>query len=140
MLFAVIMMFVLAGTASATDATKLVKASAKKFGVPVYVAMQVAKAESGIKCGRTGAAGERGPLQILPSSAVMLGYKRIAKASCATQTDAGMKHLAKCWKGSKGYKRLAIACHNQGFRVLQTRKISRQGARYARLVMRWKPA
>lgn len=125
----------LAELADASDASALIKASAAKHGVPVAIAMKVAKVESGTQCGRVGQSGELGPLQILPSSAKMLGYKRIAKASCATQTDAGMKHLAICWKGARGFDRLAIACHNQGFGILKTRKISRQGARYVRLVM-----
>lgn len=124
-----------ASPAFASDASGLVRKSAKKFNVPYVIAMKVAKAESGIKCGRVGLAGERGPLQIMPRSATGLGYKNIRKASCATQTDAGMEHLAKCWHGANGYKRLAIACHNQGFGCLKTRKISRQGARYVRMVM-----
>lgn len=135
LLFLLAIVLALTTPAHSSDATRLVKASAHKFGVPISVAMRIARVESGVKCGRVGAAGERGPLQIMPRSAVGLGYKNIRKASCATQTDAGMKHLAKCWAGARGHQRLAIACHNQGFGCLKTRKISRQGARYVRMVM-----
>lgn len=136
----ILALFFIAIPARAMDATKLVKAAAIKFAVPVAIALMVARAESGIRCGQVGLSNERGPLQILPSSAKMLGYSKITKAPCATQTDAGMAHLARCWHGAKGDRRLAIACHNQGFGILKTRKVSQQGARYVRLVMRWKPA
>lgn len=115
------------------DAQPLVISSAKKHGVPVEFALRVAKVESGVKCGRVGRAGERGPLQVLPSTARGLGYKNIRAASCATQTDAGMKHLAICWRKTKSKWR-AAACHNQGISVAYGRKVSRQAARYANKV------
>lgn len=117
------------------DAKPLVISSAKRHGVPVDFALRVAKVESGVKCGRTGAAGEKGPLQILPSTARALGYKNIRGASCATQTDAGMKHLAICWKKTRSLWR-AAACHNQGISVAYGRKVTKAAARYANKVAR----
>lgn len=117
------------------DAKPLVISSAKRHGVPVHFALRVAKVESGVKCGRTGAAGEKGPLQILPSTARSLGYKNIRGASCATQTDAGMKHLAICWKKTRNLWR-AAACHNQGISVAYGRRVSKAAARYANKVAR----
>lgn len=117
------------------DAKPLVISSAKRHGVPVHFALRVAKVESGVKCGRVGRAGERGPLQILPSTAKGLGYKNIKGASCATQTDAGMKHLAMCWKKTRNLWR-AAACHNQGISVAYGRKVNRHAARYANKVAR----
>lgn len=117
------------------DAKPLVVSSAKRHGVPVEFALRVAKVESGVQCGRTGAAGEKGPLQILPSTARALGYKNIRAASCATQTDAGMKHLALCWKKTRNLWR-AAACHNQGISVAYGHKVSRAAARYANKVAR----
>ncbi len=125
----------LSTTAVLADAKPLVVSSAKRHGVPVHFALRVAKVESGVKCGRTGAAGEKGPLQILPSTARALGYKNIRGASCATQTDAGMKHLAMCWKKTRNLWR-AAACHNQGISVAYGRKVTRAAARYANKVAR----
>lgn len=127
--------FVLASVEAHADAKPLVVSSAKRHGVPVEFALRVAKVESGVKCGRVGRAGERGPLQILPSTARGLGYKNIRAASCATQTDAGMKHLAICWRKTKSKWR-AAACHNQGISVAYGRKVNRQAARYANKVAR----
>ena len=117
------------------DAKLLVINSAKRHGVPADFALRVAKVESGVRCGHVGSSGERGPLQILPSTARSLGYKNIRTASCATQTDAGMKHLAMCWKKTRN-KWLAAACHNQGISVAYGHRVSKRAARYANLVVR----
>ena len=107
-------------SAHTSDATQYVIASAKAYGVPQEFALKVAKHESGIQCGRVGASGERGPLQVMPATAKGLGFKNIRQASCKTQTDAGMKHLAKCYHGMAGNRWMAAACHNMGFRALTT--------------------
>jgi soluble lytic murein transglycosylase-like protein len=122
--------------AHATDATGLVKQMAARHGVPQSFALRVAKVESGVKCGRVGAAGERGPLQILPRSARGLGYRNIAKAGCAAQTSAGMKHLAMCWRKARGNQFRAAACHNGGPGVLQWKRIPKSVQAYARKVTR----
>lgn len=126
----------LAQPARAMDATSYIKSYASKFGVPIPFAMAVAKVESNHKCGLVGKRGERGPLQIHPQTAAGLGYKNIVKSSCERQTEAGMAHLAYCWKNASGDTRLAAACHNQGFGVLKTRRISRGASKYAQLVLR----
>ena len=126
----------LAHPAHATDATSFIRSYADKFGVPVPFAMAIAKVESNHKCGLVGKRGERGPLQIHPQTAAGLGYKNITNSSCERQTEAGMAHLSHCWKQSSGDKRLAAACHNQGFGVLKTGRISRGAAKYAQLVLR----
>lgn len=117
------------------DAKPLVISAAKRHGVPVTFALKVAKVESGVKCGRVGSSGERGPLQILPSTARALGYKNIRAASCAIQTDAGMKHLAICWKKTRNLWK-AAACHNQGISVAYGHRVSKSAARYANKVAR----
>ena len=118
----------------AIDATQLVKASALKHGVPVEFALQVAQKETGVRCGEIGASGERGPLQILPSTARQMGYKNIRQASCAEQTDAGMAHLAECYRGMGGNRWYAAACHNQGFSAISG-KVKKRAKRYANAVM-----
>jgi len=122
--------------ALASDATALVRAEAKRHGVPVAFALRVARAESGVKCGRVGAAGERGPMQVLPRTAAGLGYKNVRNASCATQTSAGMKHLAICWRGARGNQFRAAACHNGGFGVLKWKRLPKSVQAYARNVVR----
>lgn len=133
---AVMALAIATSAAQAKDATVIVKQMAAKHGVPQSFALRVARVESGVKCGRVGAAGERGPLQVLPRTAAGLGYKNIRKASCATQTSAGMKHLAICWRGAKGNQFRAAACHNGGFGVLRWKRIPKSIQAYARKVTR----
>ena len=132
MIAAAFMLFV--NPSLADDATRLVEASALKHGVPVEFALQVANHETHIQCGLVGSNGERGPLQILPSTAKAMGYKNIRKASCAEQTDAGMAHLAKCYKGMGGNRWFAAACHNQGISAISGR-IKSKAKRYANAVL-----
>lgn len=120
--------------AIAYDARTLVVASAKKHGVPTEFALDVAKHESGIRCGLVGSHGEVGPLQILPSTARGMGYRDIRHKGCAAQTDAGMAHLARCYRGMGGNRWAAAACHNQGFSAI-TGKITARAKRYANKVM-----
>ena len=129
-------MLVMPNLVYAADATGIVKQMASKHGVPQSFALRVARVESGVKCGRVGAAGERGPLQVLPRTAAGLGYKNIRKASCATQTSAGMKHLAICYRGARGNQFRAAACHNGGFGVLRWKRIPKSIQAYARKVVR----
>ena len=122
--------------ALASDATALVKAEARRHGVPVAFALRVARAESGVQCGRRNPKSTAsGPLQVLKGTARGLGYRGdIRRASCAVQTRYGMKHLAMCWRGAKGNARRAAACHYQGVSAL--RRITPAGAAYARKVVR----
>lgn len=132
MIAAAFMLFV--NPSLADDATRLVETSALKHGVPVEFALQVAQKETGVRCGEIGASGERGPLQILPSTARQMGYKNIRKASCAEQTDAGMAHLAECYRGMGGNRWYAAACHNQGLSAISG-KLKKRSKRYANAVM-----
>ena len=133
---AVMALAIATSAAQAKDATVIVKQMAAKHGVPQSFALRVARVESGVRCGRVGAAGERGPLQVLPRTAAGLGYKNIRKASCATQTSAGMKHLAICWRGARGNAYRAAACHNGGIGTLRWKRIPKSVQAYARKVTR----
>jgi soluble lytic murein transglycosylase-like protein len=135
-IIAVMALAIATSAAQAADATGIVKQMASRHGVPQSFALRVARVESGVKCGRVGAAGERGPLQVLPRTAAGLGYKNIRKASCATQTSAGMKHLAICYRGARGNQFRAAACHNGGFGVLKWKRIPKSIQAYARKVTR----
>lgn len=108
----------------AGDATHYVTSAAKAHGVPVHFALKMAKIESGVKCGRRNPKSTAsGPLQVLKGTARAMGYRGdIRRASCATQTHYGMKHLAMCYRGARGNLALAKRCHQVGVSVLYKRK------------------
>ena len=118
--------------AEASDATSLVSAAARRHHVPVSFALRIAKVESGIKCNVKSRDGALGPLQIMPRSARALGYRNLS--GCAAQTEAGMAHLAMCYRGAHGNLHRAAACHNQGISALH--HVNRSAARYAMKVAR----
>jgi soluble lytic murein transglycosylase-like protein len=121
--------------AATSDASGLVRAAAAKHGVPASFALKVGRQESGNRCGLRGRHGEVGPLQILPATARGLGYKSIRSASCATQVDAGMKHLAKCYRGMKGDMWKAAACHNAGLGTIKSQRFPAYSRKYATAVV-----
>lgn len=112
----------------AKDATQMVKSSARSHGVPAPFALKMAKLESGVKCNNNNRRSTAsGPLQILSGTARALGYKgNIRKASCSTQTEYGMRHLAMCYKLAKGNEALAKRCHQQGVSAIYGRKKHRK--------------
>lgn len=116
--------FLLVSNSHAADATSYVTSAAKAHGVPVHFALKMAKIESGVKCGRRNPKSTAsGPLQILKGTARAMGYRGdIRRASCATQTHYGMKHLAMCYRGARGNLALAKRCHQVGVSVLYKRK------------------
>lgn len=118
--------------AIASDATQIVAAAAKRHHVPVSFALSVARVESGVRCNARNKSGATGPLQIMPRSARALGYRSIK--GCYAATEAGMAHLAMCYRGARGNKARAAACHYQGVSALS--RVHKGGARYAAKVMR----
>ncbi len=110
--------------AQAHDATGIVTAEARRQGVPVAFALRMARIESGVHCNNHNKrSSASGPLQILRGSARHLGYRGdIRRASCATQTHYGMKHLAMCYRGARGNQALAKRCHQVGVSVLYKKK------------------
>lgn len=110
--------------AMAGDATGLVTAEARRQGVPVAFALKIARIESGIRChNHNKKSSASGPLQVLRGTARALGYRGdIRRASCATQTHYGMKHLAMCYRGARGNQALAKRCHQVGVSALYGKK------------------
>ena len=118
------------------DATLIVRQAAIRHHVPVDFALSVARYETGGKggrCGLRGAAGEVGPLQILPSTARAMGYRGVVGATCEAQTDAGMAHLAYCYRKT-ATQWLAAACHNQGVSVAYGKSVKASARKYANAV------
>lgn len=101
---------------------QMVQASAAKHGVPSGLALRISKVESRHSCGKVGSSGERGPLQVLPSTARHMGYRNIARASCASQIDAGMAYLRYCYREAGGDHRRTAACYNAGPRALKWKR------------------
>ena len=114
--------------AMAGDATALVTSEARRQGVPVGFALKMAKIESGVRChNHNKRSSASGPLQVLRGTARAMGYRGdIRRASCATQTHYGMKHLAMCWRGARGNAALAKRCHQVGVSVLYGKKKRRR--------------
>ena len=135
-LIALLIVLACAVPARADSAHGFVVASAHRYGVSSTFALRIARIESGVRCGAVGSHGEVGPLQILPSTARSLGYNNIRRASCQTKTDAGMKHLALCYRGAHGNWKRAAACHNAGLASLKWRRYPATTNHYVRMVTR----
>jgi soluble lytic murein transglycosylase-like protein len=93
----------------------LIRRSAERHGVPVRLALAVAKVESNFRCNAIGRAGERSVLQIKPATARGLGYRGSAAGltNCGAGLDFGMRHLAAAWRRC-GSKAGAMRLHNRG--------------------------
>jgi hypothetical protein len=115
--------------ASATSLVqKLIVTAAERYGVPIFLALKVAKVESNFTCDAEGKAGELGPFQLKPATARMIGYRGVISAlrSCGAGLEWGMKHLALAIRAGGVWK------HNQGLAA----KVKRPAAaEYERRVM-----
>lgn len=105
------------------SAAEIVKKAAKKYGVPVIIALKVCKVESNCNCGvRRGAAGEIGPMQVKPATARGIG---MSLKGCTNQVYAGVKYL------KMALDRGGVWKYNQG---IYAKRKSKMAARYERLV------
>jgi len=110
-------------------------ASAKRYRVPVRLALAVAVQESGCRWLR-GRAGEYGPLQILPPTARIMARTHKVCRSYRTKSgslNCGMLHLQIAYRRSGGSVYGAALRHNAGWGAKKGNKDSR---RYAKNVMR----
>lgn len=94
----------------------IVAAEAKRQGVPVALAMKVAKTESNFRCSAVGRAGERGVMQIKPATARGVGYRGSASGlnNCATGIRYGMIYLRMAYKKAGGNWYRAAILYNAG--------------------------
>ncbi len=110
-------------------------ASAKRYRVPVRLALAVAVQESGCRWLR-GRAGEYGPLQILPPTARLMARTHNVCRSYKSKNgslNCGMLHLQIAYRRSGGSVYGAALRHNAGWGAKKGNKDSR---RYAKNVMR----
>lgn len=94
----------------------MVKAEAIRQGVPVSLALSVARHESGFKCYVVGKAGERGVMQIKPRTARGIGYKGPASGlnNCAIGIRYGMLYLKQAYRKAGGNIYRAALLYNAG--------------------------
>lgn len=111
----------------------LVVASARRHGVPVGLALKIAKQESGIKCGRVGDQGRsHGPMQIqIRTARALFGVRNVSRLGCAAQTDFGMRHLAMAYRISGRSWCGAAVRHNGGLGARGGHWMTRQYANSA---------
>jgi soluble lytic murein transglycosylase-like protein len=111
-----ISLFVVSDPALAGDVRGMVAAEARRQGVPVGLAVAVAKAESNFKCSAVGRAGERGVMQIKPRTARGLGYKGSASGlnNCAVGILYGMIYLKQAYRKAGGNIYRAALLYNAG--------------------------
>lgn len=95
---------------------EMVKKEAVRQGVPVGLALAVAKHESNFKCHLIGRAGERGVMQIKPSTARGIGYRGSASglSNCATGIRYGMMYLKMAYQKAKGSVYRTALLYNGG--------------------------
>jgi len=101
----------------------IVRAEAARQGVPVGLALAVAKHESGFKCNLIGRAGERGVMQIKHSTARGIGYRGSASglSNCATGIHWGMIYLRMAYRKARGNTYLTAILYNGGLGSKKTR-------------------
>lgn len=97
---------------------RLIANEAKNQGVPVSLALKVARVESRFRCDAVGPHTKQGraqgPLQIMPRSARGLGHSGGPLNNCGAGLHYGMKHLAMCVRKAGGNQALAAKCHLTG--------------------------
>jgi len=107
---------ILSTPALATSVPDMVRSEAIKQGVPVALALAVAKTESNFKCSAVGRGGERGVMQIKPRTARGIGYKGSPAGlnNCRIGIYYGMVYLRMAYKAAKGNVYRTALLYNAG--------------------------
>lgn len=94
----------------------MVAAEAARQGVPVNLAIAVARAESNFRCSAVGRAGERGVMQIKPATARGVGYRGSPKGlnNCAVGIRYGMIYLKQAYRKAGGNIYRTALLYNAG--------------------------
>ena len=98
------------------NVVSLVRNEAARQGVPASLALSIANHESRFRCSAVGKRGERGVMQIKPSTARGIGYKGSARGlnDCSTGVYWGMKYLKMAYVKAKGDVKRAAFLFNAG--------------------------
>jgi hypothetical protein len=133
--------FVLANyTPSQSKIKSIIEAEAIRQGVPVSLAMAVARVESNFNARAISHAGARGVMQIMPRTAEQdLGVSRYALYDAETNVEAGIRFLKHLIKVYDGRVDIALSHYNGGSAVRQYGELRVIPAtrKYVRDVMRW---
>ena len=106
----------LATASQANSVHKIVQEEAIRQGVPVGLAMSVARTESQFNCRAVGRHGERGVMQIKPRTARGVGYKGPASGlnNCRTGIKYGMIYLRQAHRRAGGNVYMTAVYYNAG--------------------------
>jgi soluble lytic murein transglycosylase-like protein len=101
---------------SAADYRALAEREARRAGLPAEVADAVIAVESGYDPGQIGSSGEIGLMQVLPSTAQMLGFVGSASALAVPETNIryGVTYLAGAWRRAGGDLCTAVMKYRAG--------------------------
>lgn len=99
-----------------TSVQDIVRSEAVRQGVPVSLAMAIAKHESNFRCSAIGRHGERGVMQIKPRTAQGVGYrgKPGGLNDCYTGIHYGIKYLKMAYSKARGNAYRAALLYNGG--------------------------
>jgi soluble lytic murein transglycosylase-like protein len=112
-----ISLLVMSGSALADKSVRnMVASEAARQGVPVGLAISIAKAESNFRCSAVGRAGERGVMQIKPRTARGVGYKGSDSGlnNCAVGVKYGMIYLKQAYRKAGGNIYRTALLYNAG--------------------------
>jgi soluble lytic murein transglycosylase-like protein len=87
-----------------------ISAAASRYGIPAWLALAVAKRESGFDPNARGAAGEIGVFQLMPGTAADLG---VNPSDPAQNIDGGLRYLQQMYQRF-GDWRTALEAYNAG--------------------------
>lgn len=102
--------------ALAESVPDMVRSEAIRQGVPVGLAMAIAKAESNFRCSAVGRGGERGVMQIKPATARGIGYRGPSSGlnNCRVGIRYGMMYLKMAYRIAKGNTYRTALLYNAG--------------------------
>lgn len=105
-----------ASPSHARDIRGLVTEVARQEGVPPALAHGVVQTETNYRCGAIGSVGERGAMQVRPSTARGLGYRGPAQglSDCRTGITWGMRYLKLALAKAGGAWMSAATKYNRG--------------------------
>ena len=109
--------FILFSTpAFAESVPDMVRSEAIRQGVPVSLAMAIAKSESNFRCSAIGRGGERGVMQIKPRTARGIGYRGSPSGlnNCRVGIRYGMIYLRMAYRSAKGNIYRTALLYNAG--------------------------
>jgi hypothetical protein len=97
--------------------------AAREHGVPVDLALRVAKQESGGNCGATSHAGAGGVMQVMPKTAAKHGITRFKHIyDCRTGAQTGVKELKHLLKIADGDIKQTLIGYNCGERCMHGKR------------------